>query len=152
MRTPNRTHAHGSVLKSVLLTPLLLAGAGMLTAPAMAAPKETGEEQLAKLIAGRVAGKPVNCISLSDARDTQVIDRTAIVFGSGSVFYVNRPKDASWLDSSKVLVTKTSTGQLCNVDIVTLRDQSQLMFAGSVALGDFVPYTRAPKPAATGGN
>ena len=131
--------------KSTLITSLILAGATLAATPALAAPNLTGEQQLAELLKGRVAGKPVSCISVLDARESTVIDRTAIVFDAGSVLYVNRPRDAAQLDSSKILVTKSSTGQLCNVDIVTLRDHSNMMFSGSVGLEEFVPYTRAPK-------
>ncbi len=140
--------------KSTLIAAPLLAfaAASLGSSPALAAPKLTGEQELAKMLEGRVAGKPVSCISLQDTRDMTVIDHTAIVYGFGQVLYVNRPKDASLVDSSKIMVTKNSTGQLCNVDIVNLRDQTGFTFAGTLSLGDFVPYTRAPKPAASGGN
>ena len=126
----------------LLLAPLLIAGAALAANPAFAAPNATGEEQLAKMLEGRVAGKPVDCISVLDSHDMTVIDHTAIVFNAGSVIYVNRPRDASALDSDKILVTKSSTDQLCNVDIVTLRDRTGFTYAGTVGLESFVPYTR----------
>ena len=118
--------------------------AGLTAAPAMA-DKPTGEQQLAKLLEGRFPGKPVSCISFSDQQDMKVIDKTAIVFGFGQVLYVNRPTNPGDLDSDKVLVTKSSTGELCNVDIVNLRDRTDRMPSGFISLGQFVPYTRAPK-------
>ncbi len=128
--------------KSALIAPVAAAAAMLLCAPAEAAPRMTGEEQLAKMLEGRVAGKPVDCISVLDSHDMTVIDHTAIVFNAGSVIYVNRPRDASALDSDKILVTKSSTDQLCNVDIVTLRDRTGFTYAGTVGLESFVPYTR----------
>ena len=132
--------------KSVLILGVIAASlAAGMTAPAIAGEKPTGEQQLAKLLAGRVAGKPVSCISFADQQDMQVIDKTAIVFGFGAVLYVNRPKNPGDLDSDKVLVTRSTTGELCSVDIVNLRDRTDRMPAGFISLGEFVPYTRAPK-------
>lgn len=122
---------------------LLLAGAA-----ADARPRLTGEEQLAKLLDGRVAGKPVNCITLRNVQSSQVIDKTAIVYGSGSTIYVQRPKSgASSLDSNDILVTQLTTSQLCNIDIVQLRDRNGWFFRGSVSLDQFVPYTKPAKVA-----
>ena len=74
-------------------TALLLAAAAMLAAPAAlsAKPRLTGEERLAKLLEGREAGHPVSCLPLTASRDSTVIDKTAIVYKSGSTIYVNRP-------------------------------------------------------------
>ena len=127
----------------------LLAGALMLAGTAAdARPRLTGEEQLAKLLEGRVAGKPVNCIMLSNVQSSQVIDKTAIIYGSGSTIYVQRPKTgADSLDSNDILVTQLTTSQLCSIDTVQLRDRNGLFWRGFVALDQFVPYTKPPKVA-----
>lgn len=122
---------------------MLLAGAA-----ADARPRLSGEEQLAKLLEGRVAGKPVNCITLRNVQSSQVIDKTAIVYGSGSTVYVQRPRSgASTLDSSDILVTQLTGSQLCNIDVVQLRDRNGWFWRGFVALDQFVPYTRPTKVA-----
>lgn len=122
---------------------LMLAGTA-----ADARPRLTGEEQLAKLLDGRVAGKPVNCIMLPNVQSSRVIDKTAIVYGTGSTVYVQRPKSgASSLDSNDILVTQLTTSQLCNIDIVQLRDRNGFFFRGSITLDQFVPYSRPPKVA-----
>jgi hypothetical protein len=129
----------------------LVAAAGALIlagTTADARPRLTGEEQLAKLLDGRVAGKPVNCITLPYVQSTTVIDKTAIVYGSGSTIYVQRPRSgASSLDSNDVLVTQLTTSQLCNIDTVQLRDRNGFFFRGFVSLDQFVPYSRSPKVA-----
>ncbi len=129
----------------------LVAAAGALMLAGTAAdarPRLTGEEQLAKLLNGRVAGKPVNCIRLSNVQSSSVIDKTAIVYGSGSTLYVQRPKSgAESLDSNDILITLLNTSQLCSIDTVQLRDRNGLFWRGFVALDQFVPYTRAPKAA-----
>jgi len=129
----------------------LVAAAGALMLAGTAAdarPRLTGEEQLAKLLEGRVAGEPVNCISLPNVQSSRVIDKTAIIYGSGSTIYVQRPRTgAASLDSDDILVTQLTTSQLCSIDTVQLRDRNGLFWRGFVGLDKFVPYTRAPKVA-----
>jgi len=129
---------------------LLLAGGvlAVLTAPAISARERlTPDQELAKIIKDRVAGKPVTCINLSQIRSTTIIDKTAIVYDMGGTIYVNRPPYPQSLDDDDILVTKTWGSQLCNVDIVQLASRTGGMWwRGSVGLGEFVPYTK-PKPA-----
>ncbi|MFM5906980.1 MAG: hypothetical protein ACKOPO_05260 [Novosphingobium sp.] len=126
---------------------LALAALPLLAAPAAvsAKPRLTPEAELAKLLEGRVAGEPVSCISLSNARDTQIIDKTAIVYNSGSVIYVNRPKFARSLDDDDIMVTETHGSQLCRMDVVKMHDRPGMWFRGFVSLEDFVPYRKVPK-------
>lgn len=125
--------------------PMILAAAALAAIPATASARErlAPEEQLAKLLEGRVAGEPQNCIPLSMARSSQVIDKTAIVYRVGSTLWVNRPEGgASSLDDDDILVTKLSGSQLCSIDAVQLHDRSSHMYSGFVSLGKFVPYRR----------
>lgn len=110
---------------------------------ASAAPRLSGEQQLAKELAGRVAGEPVSCINSSQIRSTKIIDDTAIVYDAGQTIYVNRPRHPQWLDSHDVMVTRSHSAQLCNVDIVHLYDSAMMSPSGSVGLGEFVPYRKA---------
>lgn len=123
---------------------LALAGAVTLlgAAAADAKPKLTPEQQLAKLIAGREAGKPVSCISLDDTRNMTVLDKTAIVYGSGSVIWVNRPRNAEHLDSDDIMVTHPTGGQLCSLDMVHTVDRAGQFPTGFLSLGEFVPYRK----------
>lgn len=125
----------------------VLAAASSALAANPAAPNPKGEAKLAKLLEGRVAGKPVQCITLHGSDSSEVIDGTAIVYhGSGGRYYVNRPRSgASDLRHDDVLVTKTVTAQLCSIDSVTLVDSLSRFPRGFVNLGDFVPYAK-PKP------
>ena len=115
---------------------------------ANARPKLTGEEQLAKLLEGRVAGNPVECISLRTNAPSTVIDKTAIVYGSGTTVYVQRPKiGAASLNSDDILVTSMVISQLCNIDTVNIIDRNTLFWRGFVGLDQFVPYTKPAKVA-----
>jgi hypothetical protein len=117
----------------------LLVGAGV----AQAKPRMTGEARLAKLLEGRVPGNPVSCISQTDRDSVQIIDKTALVYGSGPTIYVNRPRHPGDLDSDDILVTRLHSSQLCKLDAVRLHDRGSQMFTGFVTLEDFVPYRRA---------
>jgi len=122
----------------------LLAAAALAATAASAAPStdDRGEARLAEAIKGRLAGKPVDCISLRSISSTEIIDRAAILYRSGSRLYVNRPEAGSPLHRGDILVTKTSGSQLCSIDTVRLLDSSTRFERGFVSLGKFIPYTR----------
>lgn len=125
----------------------LLAGALLASSAAQAMPRqadiERGEAKLAKALEGRVAGKPVDCISLRSVQSSEVIDGTAILYRVGSRVYVNRPRAGQEsLDDDDILVTKTYSTQLCSIDTVQLIDRFSHIYEGFVSLGEFVPYAR----------
>ncbi len=129
---------------SVLLPSALALAA--LALPAAARDRGAdGEAKLAKITAGRTAAVPVSCINLRDIRSSEIVDDTAIVYrmNNGTLF-VNRPQGGGLLDRDDILVTRTISTRLCSIDIVTLVDRGSQMFSGSVALSEFVPYSRLP--------
>jgi hypothetical protein len=127
---------------------LSLAALAAAVAPAAARPSLSPEAELAKLLEGRVAGAPVDCINPHFNTNTRIIDKTAIVYGSGRTIYVQRPVNARALDSNDMLVTNlTGSGQLCRIDTVHLHDRTGGWYRGFVGLNQFVPYTR-PRVAA----
>lgn len=104
---------------------------------------EKGEAKLTKMLEGREAGKPVSCISNMQNRDLTVIDRTALVYGSGTTIYVNRTQDPRWIDRDDIIVTKpTNAAELCRMDSMHTMDRSTHMRGGAIMLDDFVPYTK----------
>ena len=125
-------------------TAIVLASlAALLAAPAaIAREKLTGEQKLAKMLEGRVAGEPVSCIPLNRTQDSRIIDRTAIVYDSGNTIYVNRPRFADSLDDDDVMVTVVHGNQLCRLDTVRMHDRSGMWFSGFVGLENFVPYRK----------
>lgn len=130
---------------ALLMSGALIVSAGM----AQAANDRSPDEQLAKALSGRVAGKPVDCIPQQNIQSSRIIDNTAILYEmAGGTIYVNRPTSgASSLKSDLTLVTDTHTSQLCNVDIVRLYDSTARMPSGTVGLGAFVPYPRPERAA-----
>jgi len=134
-------------MKTLAIATTLAVVASLISVPAIAAkPKLTGEEKLAKMLDGREAGKPVNCIPYSQTQNTTVIDKTAIVYQVGSTYYVNRPTNADRLDDDDILVTKLYSSQICRLDTVQLHDRGMgNVWNGFVGLNDFVPYRKPPK-------
>lgn len=122
----------------------ILSAAILAAAPVAAKEKPTGEEKLAKILEGRVAGEPQDCITLSSATSSQVVDDTAIVYRIGSTLWVNRPRGgAESLDGDdNILVTKLTGTRLCSIDTIELHDRNSHMYAGFVSLGEFVPYRK----------
>ena len=107
--------------------------------------RQPPEAKLAKLLEGRVAGEPSDCIYLPNVRSTQIIRDTAIVYDAGRTIWVNRPENgSSQLDDDDVMVNKLhgSGSELCSIDIVQLRDRTSMTYNGFVDLGKFVPYRK----------
>ncbi len=119
---------------------LALGAAAIGTAEAR--PRESGQQQLDRLLEGRVAGEPVNCIPSFSNDQVRIIDRTALVYGSGRTIYVNRPRNPGNLDSDDILVSRRFGSQVCSLDLVRLHDRSTRSYSGFVNLEQFVPYRR----------
>lgn len=111
-------------------------------ASAGAKPRLTGEQELAKMLEGREAGKPSSCIRLYDAQNSTVIDKTALVYRSGTTIWVNRPNNAEDVDSDDILVTYPTGGDFCRLDRVQTVDRTGHFVTGFLMLGDFVPYRK----------
>ena len=116
-----------------------------LAVTADARPRLSPEQKLAKMLDGRVAGEPRDCIYLPSIRGSRIVDKTAIVYDAGRTLWVNRPRSgANSLDDDDILVTNLygSGSQLCSIDIVRLHDRTSFFYSGFVGLGEFVPYRK----------
>lgn len=102
----------------------------------------SGEARLAKLLDGREAGRPVNCIPGYGNDNVRIIDGTALVYGSGRTIYVNRPRQPNNLDSDDILVSRRFGTQVCKMDLIRLHDRGTRTYSGFVTLEQFVPYRR----------
>ncbi len=129
---------------SKLIPAALAVGALAAAVPAAAAKDRStqGEAKLAKILDGRTAGKPVQCLDPMQRREMQVIDRTALVFKDGDTLYVNRPAGVNFLTWSDVPVFKLWSSELCSKDMAQLRDRSTGMLGATMVMGEFVPYRR----------
>ncbi len=134
-------------LSRVLTAAALAALTLSLSTAAPARERLRGEALVDKLVAGRVAGPPVDCIQLYNVRSTTIVDKTAILYDTGSVIYVNRPRGgADSLDDDDIMVTNLHSSSLCRIDIVNMQERTSFMYSGFVALGDFIPYRKVRQP------
>jgi hypothetical protein len=109
-----------------------------------ATPSEGGAE-LAKLLEGRIAGKPTSCIRSLPNQRVRTIEGTAYVYGSGGTIWVQRTRDPESIDDRDTLIINRFSGsQLCRFDMMTTVDRMTGFFTGVVLFEDFVPYTRKP--------
>ncbi|MHA6316401.1 hypothetical protein ACXYN8_01920 [Altererythrobacter sp. CAU 1778] len=129
---------------------LVAAGLSALAATPLAAQSEAriskGEEELAEMLEGRVAGEPESCIRTFSNRSLQVIDGTALVYRDGKTLWVNRTRSPRTLDDRDYLVIRKfggSASELCRLDNVTTHDRGSNFFSGVIMLEDFVPYRMA---------
>jgi hypothetical protein len=106
--------------------------------------RQSPDVQLQKLLAGRVPGRPTDCISLLAATSSQIIEGKAIVYRVGGTLYLNVPRSgADNLGSDDILVTHPTGSQLCSIDTVRLVDRVSHFQNGFVAFGELVPYRKA---------
>jgi len=126
-----------------LLTSAAVAGSLLVGGPALAADRPDGETRLARMLEGRVAGEPVDCVDLRRVRSSSIIDNTAIVYDAGSVVYVQRPRaGADSLSDWDTMVSRPFGTRLCSIDTVRMVDPHSGMLRGIVFLDEFVPYRR----------
>ena len=122
---------------AILLTGCAHAGQSTTEAP-------LGEKAQAALETFEPVGTR-SCINLRTVRSTRIVDDTAIIYEvSADRWFVNRPSGGrcAALQPGRALVTRLTTGNLCNVDIVRVIDPPSPMDYGSCALGPFIEYRK----------
>jgi len=113
------------------------------TIEAPAAELSKGEARLAKMLEGREAGEPVDCIRTFGQQRVTTIDDTAYVYGRGRTIYVQHTRDPEGIDRRDTLVVQRTNGvQLCRYDIAKTVEPVTGFFTGVVQFEKFVPYTR----------
>ncbi len=94
----------------------------------------------------RAVGEPVNCVSLRNIRSTNVVDANTIDFkmNSGKTYRNSLPYSCPGLKFEDRFSYRTSTNQLCNVDIVrVLHDYGGHLTEGAgCGLGKFQPVEK----------
>jgi hypothetical protein len=94
----------------------------------------------------RAVGEPVNCVSLRNIRSTKVVDASTIDFKmtGGKTYRNSLPYSCPGLKYEDRFSYRTSTSQLCNVDIVrVLHDYGGRLEEGvGCGLGKFQPVEK----------
>lgn len=126
---------------------LATAAFGMLSSPVLAdenAQMTRGEEKLAKLLDGRVAGEPQSCIRTLGSRNLSQIDGTALTYRDGDTVWVNYTRNPDSIDDRDIMVIDRFSGSsLCRTDQVKLVDRVNGFLSGILLLDEFVPYKKA---------
>lgn len=94
------------------------------------------------------AGDPVQCLQISQIRNTRVIDDQTVDFilRNGTVMRNTLPNRCPGLGFERAFSYRTSIPQLCNVDIITVFVQGGgPQIGASCGLGMFVPVKPAPE-------
>jgi hypothetical protein len=93
--------------------------------------------------------KSVSCINLRDIASSEVIDNKTIIFKMrGKKYYKNElPHSCPRLGFQKSYSLRTSTTQLCSVDVIRVLENygGGLQEGVGCGLGKFVEYTPPPK-------
>lgn len=121
---------------------LLLAASALLLA---AAPGSAGQRQKTVPVA-TPAGKPVNCLRLTDIRQSIVRDDKTIDFITRSRKVYRNTLDGGACPSlgfERRFLHQTSTSDLCSFDVITVLTEPGLMRGASCGLGKFQPVTLA---------
>src|SRR5690348_10677939 len=133
-------------LKMRRLSLLFLGGvvAACTAAPAPEPMRAAQSDKAMRVLAGKVAGPPQDCISTINANDMVWLDPSTVAFKRGSnLVYVNHFNGGcdNYADRY-ALVTRQVTGQLCRGDIAQLVDPVAHYVASTCNFGEFIPYRR----------
>jgi hypothetical protein len=106
---------------------------------------ETDREQRVRAPAADVVGEPINCIQTRNIRSSTVHDDFTIDFEmlGGQVLRNTLPNRCPSLGFERRFAHSSTTGNLCNVDTVTVLDSNGRSGA-SCGLGQFVPIRYTP--------
>jgi hypothetical protein len=109
---------------------------------------EAAQEQaeLAPLLAGKVAGRPMSCLPINVRDSMRVIGPNLVVFRDGANrTYVNRMRGSCvGMNGHNALVTNHfgGTSSPCSGEIAQVVDPSTGAGYGSCVWGDFEPFVR----------
>jgi hypothetical protein len=122
--------------------------AGCVQTDAQSVPLALDKDQsklLGKLLDGKIAAAPVNCISTFDADNIiRVSDDLLLFRQSGKLVYQNRLRAPcpGLADDDDILVTEQFGSQKCSGDLIRLVDRISGFQGPSCILGDFIPYRK----------
>jgi hypothetical protein len=138
------------ILTLLPLTTVAVAIAGCTPTPAerarIAQVAATNQADLATTLRGLTPGKPTQCIGQYTTRQVNAYGPTIVYTISPRLKFVSQTaggcEGIGQRSRGDILVTRTTTGQLCSGDIAQTVDRSSGFFTGSCSFGEFVPYRK----------
>ncbi|WP_231726099.1 MULTISPECIES: hypothetical protein [unclassified Sphingomonas] len=128
----------------MMLIPLAALTAGACTEAAPEARYTRDKARLARLLAGRVAGEPVNCIFPTASSGGTIYGDDTIIYRDGARLWRTGPVGACpGLRPDVILVIDRFGSQLCRNDRFRTVDRGVGIPSGDCRFDSFTPYTRA---------
>lgn len=130
---------------AALLPPLAaLALGGCATSASLAdgTPPTADRPELVRLLEGRAAGQPRQCLSAFERRDSQTFNGTMVFQPRSKTLYRNDLNGCPQLTSNAIPIFRSPSSTLCSGEIVQIVDRASQFPVGACSLGPFVPYTR----------
>jgi hypothetical protein len=119
---------------------------GCTASAEMQAPRAAeAKADLDEALAGRVAGKPQNCLPLSPSsmNGPQIIDQTTILYRDGKrVWRTTLASDCPSLGRDDILVVEMNGSQVCRNDLFRPIDRGSQIPGAYCRFGDFTPYVK----------
>ena len=132
-------------MRTLAILSMASALAACSTGPQPMAPNAEAEAKLQSLLAGKVAGQPVDCLPHWRTDRMVIIDDNTLLFEDGKTVYRNELLgECSNLSTGfYTLLTKSHGGTgLCRGEIAQVVDTRTGITVGSCAIGEFVPFSR----------
>jgi hypothetical protein len=112
-----------------------------------AAPAAPRQDPLASELAGRIPGKPVDCVENSRLMGPQIIDQRTILYreNGGRTWRNDLPETCHSLGPSSILIVELYGSQLCRNDQFRTREPQSIIPGGYCRFGAFTPYDKPKK-------
>jgi hypothetical protein len=99
---------------------------------------------LAKMLNGRTAGEPVDCIDIRKVQSIKFLNQSVVFVIKPSLTFVNSPPGGCGkAEVGLTPVTNPDNVRICNGNPIGLVDLDSGIQKGGCMLGQFVPYTKA---------
>ena len=100
---------------------------------------------LARDLAGRVAGRAETCVGAAPSQSLQIVDPATLVYRTGSTIWVNRLRSpCPGLRPFDTLIVEVRSARYCSGDQVRGLTPGMTIPGPICPLGDFIPY-RLPR-------
>jgi hypothetical protein len=127
---------------AMILFPLARAGCAG-SAEMQASQHAEAQRDLSQALAGRVAGKPQDCIPIQGISGPQVVDRSTVIYRDGRRVYVNQlASECPSLSPFDTLVVELHNNQLCRNDLFRVLQSGSSIPGAYCRFGSFTPYLK----------
>lgn len=109
-----------------------------------APPPPAGQHGAESELAGRVAGAPEHCVSISSSQNLRVSDSDPhlMLYGNGRIIWANSLGPGCTFSRDDIPVTEPTGSSYCRGDIVRSIDRISHLPGRTCVFGDFIPYRR----------